>query len=669
MILHKLGRVWWADCSYSEKDLAKAARFRWHGGNCWPNCFACAEGLGKVWWTPKAEQAALLAQYAADPAVRAELSGLAEQREKALADSRAVDADIDVPCPEGLAYYPFQKAGIAYASQRSSTLLADEMGLGKSVEAIGLINADPTIQTVLCVVPATLRINWKREAEKWLVRPLRVQVIEKREPIEEGAQFVIVNYDKVIGKAGAAFREQVFARTWDLLIVDEAHRVKNPQAQRTKIILGKRERDGKKNRGLLEVCKRRLFLTGTPILNRPIEIHPILSAIAPTEFGNFMGFAKRYCGAHKAEYGWDFSGATNLEELQQRLRATCMVRRLKRDVLTELPPKTRQVVPVAVNGSAGLVEEENTLFRAHVEQLRQLRAEVELAHAKGGEEAYLQAVANLRDAAKVAFEEISRARHDLAVAKVPAVIEHVQDILEQGQKVIVFAHHHDVVDALTAAWGSLAVEITGRTPQGTRQEIVDRFQNDDGVRVFVGSITAAGVGITLTASSIVVFAELDWVPANITQAEDRAHRIGQSGNVLVQHLVLDGSLDARMAKTIVAKQTIADRALDIQVNTTLPVLPLDDDDEKPDLPKKYPEATLIEKQTALRGLQLLAGVCDGARLLDGAGFNRVDTYVGKRLAAESELTDGQVWLAKRLLRKYHRQLPKVLLVELGIEVK
>src|SRR5690606_16135176 len=165
-------------------------------------------------------------------------------------------------------------------------------------------------------------------------------------------------------------------------------------------------------------------------------------------------------------------------------------------------------------------------------------------------------------AMEVAFEELSALRHEMGIAKVPAVIEHIKETLENTDKIVVFAHHHDVVNAIAQAFGDIAVKLTGVESSDERQAAVDRFQNDPNCRLFIGTIGAAGVGLTLTAASTMIFAELDWVPGRVTQAEDRIHRIGQLDSVLIQHLVVDGSLDAKMAWVLVEKQEIIDKALD-----------------------------------------------------------------------------------------------------------
>lgn len=652
-------QIFLASSTYEERHIPKSAGFWWHtiSGCTRSKCPACNARINKKWWTSKTENAARLLEYADTRAQEA-----LTEHVKVVEASRATDADVYIPCPDGLEYLPFQKAGIVYALERDGTLIGDEMGLGKTIQALGFLNAKPEIKSVLIIVPASLRINWKREAEKWLVRDFVIHVVEKVEEIPSNAEVIIVNYEKLKGKV----LDSLMNREWDCIICDETHKLKNPKSQRSKKILGYWDRVKKvRVPGLIDQAKYKLMLTGTPILNRPIEIQPVAGALAPSKFGNFFYFAKRYADAHQNRYGWDFSGASNLAELQEKLRSTIMVRRLKKDVLTELPAKRRQVVELAQNGAKKAVKAEAKAYKAHEKQLELLREKADLAHASGDEKAYKDAVRKLTDAAQAAFEEIARLRHEVALAKLPNVIEHVDNMIEEGiEKVVVFAHHQDVVAGLVEHYGDKAVALTGQTPMDVRQDNVDRFQTDKSCQIFIGSITAAGVGLTLTASSHVVFAELDWVPANITQAEDRCHRIGQTGSVLIQHLVVDGSLDARMAHTLVDKQEIADRALD--TTTTIEVV-IPTDAEKPRRPSKYPVATATQRQAAASGLQRLAGCCDGACTEDDMGFNKIDTHIGKQLATRSldrDLTDGEVWLARRILPKYHRQLGEDLVVQL-----
>jgi hypothetical protein len=274
-----------------------------------------------------------------------------------------------------------------------------------------------------------------------------------------------------------------------------------------------------------------------------------------------------------------------------------------------------------------------------------------------------------------AFTEISKVRHAIAVAKLPAVIEYLQGMIDEGVgKIIVFAHHRDVIDGLRKAFPAHAC-ITGSTPVANRQQEVDRFQRDPACQLFIGNIQAAGVGITLTAAADVVFAELSWVPAEITQAEDRAHRIGQRSHVHVRHLVLDGSMDARIAQVIVDKQEIADKALDNPAEKLTLAEPVRAPRAGASVaaeggrPATYPPIDDEKRALAHRAVQAIAGMCDGARALDGSGFNAMDTHIGHRLAECDRLTDGQAWLAIKLARKYRRQLGDGLREALGLDAK
>lgn len=720
------GAAWVFTGPFETKDIPSRARWFWHGDPCGERfpCKACPLGIPKkVWWTDSADKLGdLVRHYDAaegnkpdlsfsDPRVEALAKAGALAGVVALAASRATDADVEIPVPEGLAYLPFQRGGIAFASSRPATLVGDEMGLGKTIQAIGVINLDPTVKKVLVLCPASLKANWRNELEKWLVRPMTIALSGKGGSLDLRADILIVNYDALVGKSGKALHATLMGLSFDCLVADECHFLKNPAAQRSVAVLGKpAKKDCATVPGLASrATNRKLFLTGTPLLNRPIEMLPLLQVLSPSEFGNFWQFAKRYCNATQTRYGWDFSGASNLDELQERLRKHVMVRRLKADVLKELPPKRRSIVTLTIEDGeiAKLVVAEHAAYNGTANE------DDEMALAIGGDD-YRAAVAKLSashretsedraiaaeeemmygrdegggyrprgntEKAGVDFTDLSSIRHQIALLKVPAVIDHVKEMLDSGiDKLLIFGHHLDVVAAICdglAEYG--VVKITGETPVGDRQGIVDRFQTDASIKVFVGNIKAAGVGLTLTAAAHVVFAELDWVPANVTQAEDRAHRIGQQNHVLIQHLVLDESLDAQFAKVIVGKQDIADAALDnarAAIEVKAPAMPkrrpampegvvVSDDGER-----TYPVPSDEERALCHRAVKIIAGMCDGAHELDGHGFNKLDTSFGHHLAELDVLTDGQAWAAKRLARKYRRQLDESLVLALGVEAK
>ena len=635
-------------CTFHEKGVPKSAGFRWNPAE-------------KCWWTDDAKKAGKLAEFANQEASN-KLNEALKAHEEKINASKATDADIEIPIPEGLEFLPFQKAGISFCLDKPNVLIGDEMGLGKTIQAIGIININPDCNKVLVICPASLRLNWKNEMEKWLARPLSVAAIESKNGWRD-ADVVIINYD-ILNK----FSKELRKANWDLLVADECHFIKNPKAMRTKQILGAWNEDPEKAIEPIP-ARKKLFLTGTPIVNRPIELFPILKHCGI--FKNWKYYVTRFCNGHQNRYGWDVSGASNLDELQDILRSKIMVRRLKKDVLVDLPAKRRQVIELPPNGAVKAIRAEQKAQEKHLKKIEKLRIAAELAKASDNETNYQATVARLSAAQQIEFEEMSKIRHQTALAKVPQVIEHVREAIDSSGKVVLFAHHKDVISAIQTEFDNPAI-LVGDTSMAGRQAAIDRFQADENCKLFIGSIQAAGVGITLTASSHVIFAELDWVPGNLSQAEDRCHRIGQENFVLVQHLVLNGSIDATMAKRIIEKQEIIDSALDKD-------RPVDDQDiqavtdhaqaasqnhSRKKIEKEaveIPEGAIPLIHAALRDL---ATNCDDAQAKDGKGFNKIDTAIGKSLANYPALTPKQAVLGKIVIRKYKRQIEDVVYNEI-----
>ena len=652
---------------YDSRHLPKQARFRW-------------DPRERRWWTDSIEKASELAEYA-DAECRERLGNVVTERQEAFDASLAVDADVDVPAPDGLSYRPFQRAGIHYGLSKPHILIGDEMGLGKTIQALGICNGIPTANRLLVICPASLKLNWAREAVKWLTRtpsnvfiargskleryplptpPYRISVMGTGDSV-----LCIVNYD-VLGR----FHDYLRESPWDVAIIDECHYLKSPNAARTKQVLG-----GKINASGRTVsaipAERKVFLSGTPMLNRPIEMYTLASALAPDLFRNYVEYGRRYCAGHRKSIGygrtaWDFSGASHLDELQKKLRSSFMVRRLKRDVLQELPAKQRQVIELLPNGDRGVVEAELNDWNRREQDMKRLQFDVEVSKASSDPEDYRRAIARLKEAMAVAFTDMAKTRHNVALAKVSKVVEHVGGLLEEGP-VLLFAHHRDVIEQIRKAFEATAVVVQGGMADTEKQEAVDRFQ--DGVAdLFIGQIQAAGVGLTLTRSSLVVFAELPWTPAEVCQAEDRAHRIGQQNSVLVQHLVYAGSLDARIAEVLVSKQQVLDESLDDDPGKIAGLAPTAPTEEPlatastpPNKLQKHADRVTPEIALAVtEALQRLAASCDGAVAEDDQGYNKVDARLGKHLAKQSReraLSALQVALGGVIVRKYCRQLP------------
>ncbi len=403
---------------------------------------------------------------------------------------------------------PYQIEGVErLISFDHDAILADEPGLGKTIQVAHYINLTKPL-TVLVVCPASLRLNWKHELDKWLDSALCLDILSY-----EGATKLPTNFK------------------YDLIVFDEAHYLKNPKAARTKA-------------GLSLPAYRRLFLTGTPIVNKPMDMYPILSAIGLNM--SMSGFGKRYCNGHLRcikhrpyrKYAWDFSGASNTEELHKLLVDNVMVRRRKKDVLTELPAKMRQVIEIdAPHG------DDPELKKVLVQKYGSLTAAAEALIDDGG----------------IAFGDLSRYRLEQAKHKLPYVISYLDNLMEETDKIVVFAYHREIIEALQNQYPA-AVHLYGGMSDKEKDAAVTSFQHGD-APLFIGQITAAGTGITLTASSTVVFAELDWVPGNVIQAEDRCHRMGQTDNVHIVHLVLKDSIDCRMVQALVRKQQIIEEVI------------------------------------------------------------------------------------------------------------
>lgn len=524
-------------CDFAEKEIPKRAGFVWDKTN-------------KVWVTPWAITAQKLVRHNPDAASsKAVMEGLSRALQN-VAKSNALYSDFEVPAPEGLTYREYQRAGVEFMRNRRAILLGDEMGIGKTIQAIGLYNyhcahglKDRTPK-VLILCPATLKRNWIKEWRKWSVRKQAIEMAEGRDWPK--SDIVVVNYDIL-----PRFHDQIHIPVWDILIMDECQYLKNKQARRTQHVFGRSADNGANVPAITPIAARcKLALTGTPIPNRPIELYALLRYLDPMGWPNKLSYAQRYCNAMKNGFGWDMNGASNLEELQEKLRSSIMIRRLKKDVLKDLPPKERQIIEIEIAEGDEILAKEKKILQNFENKERLTDAD------------YKELIKMMRGGDCGSFEEMSTIRRENAVAKIPYVIEHLHEALDSSGKVVVFCHHKEVASALIEEFKTICTVVTGSTPLQERHENVEKFQTDPSCRLFIGNIIAAGTGITLTAASHVVFAELDWVPGNVSQAEDRCHRMGQTGSVLVQHLVVAGSIDAIMAKTIVYKQGVIEKALD-----------------------------------------------------------------------------------------------------------
>eukprot|EP00039_Didymoeca_costata_P010504 m.141447 g.141447 ORF g.141447 m.141447 type:complete len:701 (-) comp14851_c0_seq3:3-2105(-) len=425
---------------------------------------------------------------------------------------------------------PFQLAGVQRAvANHGRLLIADDMGLGKTVQALSISIHYSSEWPLLIICPSSLRINWAEEVQQWLgIGEEQIQVITtgKQRP---NRLICIISYDLATKMAADLARFKV-------VIVDECHYLKNPESQRTKSLVP-----------LVKAAKRAVMLSGTPALSRPMELFMQLHALVPDVFKNLVPFGKRYCNGYQGPYGWDFTGSSNLSELQLVMAKTIMIRRLKKDVLQELPDKLRQQVyvdpsPKYRKGILGLLASEKKLE----DKIRQSHGDSR------------QALENEKRALVI------KLYHESGLAKLPGALNYLDNVIDKGIKALLFAHHRDVLDEICNHLLKKKIKfivITGETPQSYRSECCHEFQTNDDVQFAVLSITAAGVGLTLTEAQTVVFFELFWNPGQLFQAEDRAHRIGQKKAVDIKYLICRGTVDDKMWDMVQRKTGIVGKSM------------------------------------------------------------------------------------------------------------
>lgn len=423
--------------------------------------------------------------------------------------SWATDSKLEYVVPKGLVPYPYQVAGLEYmlTSPDRRYLLADPMGLGKTIQAIMYANYFK-IKKIIVICPALLLDKWKLELTKWTTCPdLKIQIVGKGH-IDNEADVHICSYNRFVSR-------QVEIPKKTLAIIDECHYLRHETSKRTKFIYGPH--------GMIRKTKHIIAISGTAAMNRPLELYETFKALNWKAIGgrDKISYGFKFCGGYRDALGaYNFDGASNLDELGQRLRAYMMVRRNKKDVLKDLPSKSYEILRLTEQGAEKFKMEMATVKRAKVELV----------------------------------DHIATLRRVQGEYKVSLALPLLDEFIREEEKIVIFAHHKSVIEQLERhlAGHKLAV-IKGSTPSGARQAIIDSFQNGD-ANVFIGSISAAGVGIELTAASTAIFVESMWTPAENDQAADRLHRIGQKKNVRIIFLTIKNDLDEYMLKRTLEKQ-------------------------------------------------------------------------------------------------------------------
>ena len=415
-----------------------------------------------------------------------------------------------------------QKIAIEKLAGSKRFILADDMGLGKTTSTI-IAALEAGSKKVLIVCPASLKINWQREIANYSDRPV---FIAEGKKFSTEHDFVIINYDilKNFHDSDPKKKDEslLLQSGFDLVILDEAHMISNVQAQRTKII-----------NSFAKKVDKVWLLTGTPMTSRPMNYYNLLNLIESPVAQNWKAYAIRYCQGFQFTAGkrkvWNVMGASNLEELRDRTSKQ-ILRRLKEEVL-DLPDKI--ITPV--------------YLRLKSKEYEDLMGEYFDWYERNPDES---------SSLTVQFSKLMKVRKVIANEKTKQTIEFVENILEQGKKVIIFTNFTDTLQTIYQHFGKQAVYLDGSCSNAVRQQAVDSFQNDDKTRVFVGNLKAAGVGLTLTAAEVVIMNDLSFVPAEHAQAEDRAYRYGQKSNVLVYYPLFENTIEGAIYDILNRKKQI-----------------------------------------------------------------------------------------------------------------
>jgi SWI/SNF-related matrix-associated actin-dependent regulator of chromatin subfamily A-like protein 1 len=467
---------------------------------------------------------------------------------------------------------PFQKEGISYVVSRNNrALIADDMGLGKTVQAIGFTQLIAYERPVLVICPSSLKYNWAKEIKEWVKDPSIYVVFGSPDENKSNAQiyddiyvyrkgvannnFIIINYDIISNEfkkskdaEGKTIRTEIKYSKWidylkqidiKCVIIDEAQYIKNKEAARTTAILT-----------LTKDIPNILALSGTPIENKPIEFFTLLNLLNPYQFPNKMEYALQFCNATHNGFGWNFNGSSNLKELHQLVSQSIMIRRLKEEVLKELPPIRRITVDIDIDNR----KEYNKAQEDIIAWFRK----------KG-----LKKKADAAEKAK-ALVKINVLLQLSLKGKIKNCIEWIKTYLESGEKLVVFATHTQTLAILLKEFGhvikdpeGIAVVVEGSTSAKTRQEYVELFQTNDKCKLFLGNLKAAGVGLTLTKAPNTCCVELGMVPGHHLQAESRVHRIGQTADsVCAYYLVARGTIEEEIAHLLCTKNDVLKLTLD-----------------------------------------------------------------------------------------------------------
>lgn len=429
---------------------------------------------------------------------------------------------------------PYQKVGVEFfINSNGKAMNSDPMGSGKSLQALAYIT-HTGIQKSLVVCPAAVKYNWKNEVKKWT--NLKAFVIDS--DMSVGAiedkfdryNVFVINYD-ILKK----FFALLMTAPFEIMVLDEFHYIKNNTAMRTKLV----KKLGKK-------IPRVIMLSGTPFLSRPVELFNGLNLLDSKTWGDFYAYGRRYCAGHVGRWGWDDKGASNIAELQERI-SPYFIRRTKKEILPDLPQKRFINRPVELDKETKekyrMAEEEFGKFLINVKK----KTEKEAKRAMQAEK----------------LVKLGALRQLTSAGKVEMAKELIEEIVDSGEKVVVFSCYNDPIEKLYEHFKKKAVIVTGKIGAEERNDIVNNFQERKSIKIFFGGIKSAGVGINLTAATNVLFIDYSWTPSDHMQAIDRIHRIGSTAeHINIYQLYSKKTVDEYMYKLLEGKQLLFDQIID-----------------------------------------------------------------------------------------------------------
>jgi len=422
-----------------------------------------------------------------------------------------------------------QKLAIEKLVANERFILADDMGLGKTTSTV-IASLESGSKKILVICPASLKINWYREIQNYTDRS--ISIVEGKK--WESADFVIVNYDiiKNFHDSENVENSVIVKENFDLVIIDEAHYIQNKKAARTQLCNDVANKIGKV-----------WLLTGTPLTSRPINYFNLLELVDSPVAQNWMAYVRRYCDGFQFRAGnrkiWNVNGSSNLEELRDRTQHT-ILRRLKEEIL-DLPDKI--ITPIYLNLKSDTYK---ALMGEYFDWYRNNEESKSLA---------------------LQFSKLMKVRQIISQEKIKNTIEIANSSIDQEKKVIIFTNFTDTLNQFVDYFKKDCVYLDGSCSKNQRQESVDRFQNDDKVKVFVGNLKAAGVGITLTAAEVVIMNDLSFVPSDHSQAEDRAYRIGQNKGVSIYYPIFENTIEGKIYDILSRKKNIFETVMGDNIDT------------------------------------------------------------------------------------------------------